>query len=106
MCVPPPLDHDPIMISSLCLSMISSENRSPLFRIMLFSARLRSQRQMRVSDVRPCIKLAHGTAEADAAALDDIGAVANQFREMQVLLGDDHADAFLLHGQDRIHHLL
>ena len=35
-----PLDHDPIkskriMISSLCLSMIFSENRFPLFRIML-----------------------------------------------------------------------
>jgi len=34
------LDHDPIglnriMISSLCLSMIFSENRFPLFRIML-----------------------------------------------------------------------
>jgi len=34
------LDHDPIslnriMISSLCLSMIFSENRYPLFRIML-----------------------------------------------------------------------
>jgi hypothetical protein len=36
----PTLDHDPIkqnriMISSLCLSMIFSENRFPLFRIML-----------------------------------------------------------------------
>src|ERR1700757_5040705 len=36
------LDHDPIrlnriMISSLCLSMIFSENRSPLFRIMLLN---------------------------------------------------------------------
>jgi hypothetical protein len=34
------VDHDPIrlnriMISSLCLSMIFSENRLPLFRIML-----------------------------------------------------------------------
>jgi hypothetical protein len=32
------LDHDPnnrIMIPSLCLSMIFSENRFPLFRIML-----------------------------------------------------------------------
>jgi len=34
------LDHDPIrsnriMISSICLSMIFSENRYPLFRIML-----------------------------------------------------------------------
>ena len=35
-----PSDHDPIrlnriMVLSLCLSMISSENRFPLFRIML-----------------------------------------------------------------------
>src|SRR6202035_2663364 len=38
------LDHDPtrlnrIMISSLCLSMIFSENRYPLFRIMLYCRR-------------------------------------------------------------------
>jgi hypothetical protein len=44
--------------------------------------------------------------KTDAAALDDVGAVADQPREMQVLLGDDDADAFLLHGQDGVDHLL
>src|SRR5258707_12600484 len=66
----------------------------------------RSQRQMRVADIRTGVKLAHRTVEADAAALDDIGAVGNQPREVQVLLGADHADAFLLHGEDGVDHLL
>src|SRR5258706_11646995 len=65
-----------------------------------------SQRQMGVSDVRTGVELAHGAAEADAAALDDVGTVGNQFCEMQVLFGDDDADAFLLHGQDGVDHLL
>src|SRR6202048_1797389 len=64
-----------------------------------FSCR-RSQRQMRVANVRAGVKLAHGAAEADAATLDDIGAVGDQSCEMQILLGDDDADALLLHGQD------
>src|ERR1700726_165635 len=68
--------------------------------------RPRSQRQMRVANVRTRVKLAHGALEANPAALNDVGAVADELRKMQVLLGDDDADALFLHGQDRVHHLL
>src|ERR1700743_2976312 len=58
---------------------------------------LASQRQVRVANVRTRVKLAHRAAETDPAALDDVGAVGNQPGEMQVLLGDEHAGALLLH---------
>src|SRR5258705_10772267 len=65
-----------------------------------------SQRQMGVSDVRTGVELAHGAAEPDAPALDDAGTAGTQFCEMQVLFGDDHPYAFLLHDQDGVIHLL
>src|SRR2546421_2268257 len=60
---------------------------------------------MRVADIRPRVKLGHGAAKTDPAALDDIGAIGNQSCEMQILFGDDDADAFLLHGEDGVDHL-
>src|ERR1700739_462124 len=71
----------------------------------LFRSR-RSQGEMRVADIGTRVELGHGAAEADAAALDDIGAVGDQPRKMQVLLGHDHADSLPLHGLDGRDHLL
>ncbi len=47
----------------------------------------------------------HRAAETDLAAFDDVGAVRNQPREMQVLLRDHDADAFPLHREDGLDHL-
>ena len=65
------LDHDPIklnriMISSLCLSMIFSENRFPLFRIMLL------ERQQHVHHLLTVTRLLH-VGELAMAAIGDAG---------------------------------
>jgi hypothetical protein len=72
---PRSLDHDAIkwdriMISSLCLSMIFSENRFPLFRIMLwarpgFGSRLVAPFALETSQGRGCPRSRRNLMAAD-----------------------------------------
>src|SRR4029078_5414531 len=61
--------------------------------------RHRLKRQMRVPDVRSLSELRHRAAKSYLSAFDDVGAVRDQPREMQVLLRNHDADAFPLHRE-------
>ena len=51
-------------------------------------------------------ELGHGAVPLQLALLQHIGAVADEFGEMDVLLGQEHREAFLLELDDGVGHLL
>ena len=51
-------------------------------------------------------QLGHATVPLELSFLENIGAVANELREMNVLLGQQHRQSFLLELDDGVCHLL
>src|SRR5258707_2457611 len=51
-------------------------------------------------------QFSHRPAEADLALFDDVGAVGHGLGEVQVLLGQEHAQPLALERPDRVGHLL